>query len=499
MVAKYLLGAAGFVLCVGAMAFGCAKGTVDFGDVGATSAGGAGVTIGSGGTGGNGSGGAGGAGGKMTFPCGVDCTKIKTPACSVASCNEKTSQCVVTPAKSGAPCDDGKFCTIQDTCDEAGICVGGPENSCAMTAPECSKTVCNEETKSCTTEPLDQGTFCTPTDLCQTNGQCSFGQCIGKYNDCLFAPVPDQCHVAKCNPDDGMCVPVPGNDGKGCTDQAELCITGKTCSNGVCIGGKPKDCSQFTKGCFDGKCNANTGQCYADPIPQGQNCAEATDGCNQGKCDAMGKCAANAINEGGACDDGLSCTSGTTCTKGACIGGSSNVTIYFNDEFASNAKGWTLGTEWQIGGAKAAGCPTLGPDPGFDHTVANQNNGVAGVVIGGCENPTIHPYYYLTSPAFDTSSAKALTFSYWRWLNSDYTPFMQNTAEVYDGSKWQIVFQTDSNATNDSAWVQQSFDVLKYKNSQMRVRFGYTIGSGGVYTVSQWNVDDVLVASGPCN
>ncbi len=499
MVAKYFLGAVGFTLCVGILAFGCAQGTVDFGDGSTVTTTGTSTTSSGHGGAGGGAGGAGGAGGMMTFPCGVDCTKIKTPACAVAACDEKTHQCQVNPAKSGTACDDGKFCTIQDTCDDMGQCVGGPPNTCAQTAPDCNQIACDEDSKSCTVQPMDNGAFCTPVDKCQTNGMCNFGQCIGQKNDCLFAPVPDQCHIAVCDPDDGQCKPVPGNDGQGCTDITDLCTVSKTCSNGVCIGGKPKDCTQFTKGCFDGKCNLNTGACYADPIPVGQNCAEATDGCNQGKCDAMGKCAPNAINEGQMCDDGLSCTSGTTCTKGACIGGSSSVNIYFFDDFTSNSKGWTLDTEWAIGGAKAATCPVLGPDPGSDHTVANQNNGVGGVVIGGCESPTIHGYYYMTSPAFDTSKANTLTLSYWRWLNSDYLPFMHNKTEVWDGSKWNIVFQTGSNATQDAAWVFQTFDVTAYKNTKMQVRFGYSIGSSGVYTVSQWNVDDVLVSSGPCN
>jgi hypothetical protein len=32
----------------------------------------------------------------------------------------------------------------------------------------------------------------------------------------------------------------------------------------------------------------------------------------------------------------------------------------------------------------------------------------------------------------------------------------------------------------------------------MRVRFGFDITSGGVYTIGSWNVDDVLVANQGC-
>src|SRR4051812_37657801 len=56
-------------------------------------------------------------------PCGVDCAKLETSKCTIAVCN--TGQvvgplniCVVIPAPKGTACDDGKFCTINDVCDD---------------------------------------------------------------------------------------------------------------------------------------------------------------------------------------------------------------------------------------------------------------------------------------------------------------------------------------------------------------------------------------------
>ncbi|MDJ0605221.1 S8 family peptidase, partial [Microcystis sp. M53602_WE12] len=44
-------------------------------------------------------------------------------------------------------------------------------------------------------------------------------------------------------------------------------------------------------------------------------------------------------------------------------------TTYFWDDFANNSKGWTLGTEWQIGAATASTGHVYGnPDPGTDNT-----------------------------------------------------------------------------------------------------------------------------------
>jgi hypothetical protein len=32
----------------------------------------------------------------------------------------------------------------------------------------------------------------------------------------------------------------------------------------------------------------------------------------------------------------------------------------------------------------------------------------------------------------------------------------------------------------------------------MKIRFGFDVGSSGVFTVSSWNVDDVVVANKVC-
>ncbi|MFM6606790.1 MAG: S8 family serine peptidase, partial [Dolichospermum sp.] len=92
-------------------------------------------------------------------------------------------------------------------------------------------------------------------------------------------------------------------------------------------------------------------------------------------------------------------------------------TTYFSDDFANNSKGWTLGTEWQIGAATASTGHVYGnPDPGTDNT-PTADNGVAGVVIGGNASTALHDFYYLTSPVINTSTANQLFFEFARWLN----------------------------------------------------------------------------------
>ena len=187
-------------------------------------------------TGGGGAGGSGGGG----LPCGIDCSSIQTDACHEAVCNEVTAQCEVVNRAVGTPCDDGLFCTIDDACDAAGLCVGGGENDCGMAPGDCDAVTCDETAKTCSLSQLSNGTACTNSqDLCQLDGACQNGLCVGTPKDCFFQPVPDECHVSECNPTSGMCEPVPGNEGAPCTDLNDLCTTNNTCTGGVCGGGAP--------------------------------------------------------------------------------------------------------------------------------------------------------------------------------------------------------------------------------------------------------------------
>jgi subtilisin family serine protease len=167
-------------------------------------------------------------------------------------------------------------------------------------------------------------------------------------------------------------------------------------------------------------------------------------------------------------------------------------TTFFSDDFATNTKGWALGTEWQIGSATVSTGQIYGnPDPGVDYTPTT-DNGVAGVVIGGNASTALHDFYYFTSPIINTSTANNLFFEYARWLNSDYTPFIQNTVDVFNGSSWVNLWSSGgSPGITDNAWTPQKFDISTYKSASTQIRFGFNVGSDGAYTVSSWNIDDV--------
>ena len=110
---------------------------------------------------------------------------------------------------------------------------------------------------------------------------------------------------------------------------------------------------------------------------------------------------------------------------------------------------------------------------------------------------------------------------FWRFLNSDYASYMTNKVQVStnNGASWSdLPYGTtgSSPGVRDAAWANHGvgagspanptnqdqyptqFDLTAYKSATMKVRFGYNIGSAGVYTIGSWSVDDVLVASAIC-
>jgi hypothetical protein len=108
------------------------------------------------------------------------------------------------------------------------------------------------------------------------------------------------------------------------------------------------------------------------------------------------------VDDGTDCDDGSPCTQLSTCSAGMC----GSLAPLLTEDFADNAAMWTLGTHWAIGPTAAENSCLIGQDPATDHSPTN-DNGVAGVLLGGCTPDEPHDFYCLTSPAIDTSMAPA--------------------------------------------------------------------------------------------
>ncbi len=180
-------------------------------------------------------------------------------------------------------------------------------------------------------------------------------------------------------------------------------------------------------------------------------------------------------------------------------------TTYFNETFADNAQGWTLGPEWQIGPAAPSFCSNggvTGDDPAVDHT-ATADNGVAGVIIGGCYSTQLHADRCITSPTIDLSSAAGtVLLSFWRHLHTDYPRFISSHADVSlnDGATWVPFYSVPQGQfVNDPAWTFQSIDVTAFKSATFRVRFCYSAESQGIFPGGGWSVDDVELTDALCN
>ncbi len=209
------------------------------------------------------------------------------PANPCEVCNSALSQSAWSNAAVGTSCDDGAFCTVNDSCDGAGACNGGTARDCSSAASECyTSTACNEFSDTCIpTVPVADGTACGG-DACTVAGMCQGGTCSGMTLDC--SNLDTACMVGVCNPGNGLCEAQARPDGTTCDDM-DACTETTTCTAGTCGGGSAVVCND------DNTCTVDT-------------------------CDTATGCVFTAEPDNTACDDGTVCTENDTCTGGTCSG-----------------------------------------------------------------------------------------------------------------------------------------------------------------------------------
>jgi hypothetical protein len=413
--------------------------------------------------------------------CGIGACQVMAPSCV----NGQVGAC--TPGLPQPEVCDGVDNDCNGVTDEAdpnvgaacasaglGLCEPGTL-SCEAGALVCNSSagpvpeVCNGLDDDCDGQ-VDENL--APGGQCITglNGVCAFGENSCGANGPVCTPVnqpsPEICDFLD-------------NDCNGLTDEFNP-EGGQPCNTGL-----PGACGQGITNCVLGVL-----ECDATNNGSPETCNGVDDDCD------------GTVDDGDP-GGGVACGCGgtTTCNNGAieCVQGV--VTTYFSESFANNSQGWTLGSEWQIGPAVAGPAGNCA-DPGTDAT-PTADNGVAGVVIGGCStssvSKTLHGHYYLTSPVINTAAVPGpLYLSFKRWLLSDYTPYMQNVIEVYNGSSWVAVWTSSSTGIYDASWQTINHDLTAYKNANMQIRFGFSIGSSGVFSVGSWSIDDVTLSNALC-
>ncbi len=280
--------------------------------------------------------------------------------CNTGVCDENADACVPSPSNEGGTCSDGLFCTVGETCT-AGVCGGGTARDCSGSSDQCNTGTCNETSDACEAVPSNEGGTCSDGLFCTVGDVCTAGICAGTARDC--SAQTDQCNTGTCNEGSDACEAVPSNQGGTCSDGL-FCTVGETCNAGACGGGTPRDCSAYTDQCNVGTCDEGSDSC--GPVP---------------------------VTDGTSCQDGLFCTSGDTCQAGLCTAGgprncsaSSDVTVDF--ESPTYSPGPIGG---QDGWVSANACAT------YDHQVdssfgtagfGSQSLRISNAVTSGCFDGT---------------------------------------------------------------------------------------------------------------
>ena len=158
-----------------------------------------------------------------------DCSDGK--ACTSDDCDAVTATCSHKPLAAGAKCNDDSYCTLSDSCDEAGKCTGKPlpcndHNGC--TADNCDpKTGACTFTEIKAGQPCDDENECTTGDTCNTQLQCQ----PGTLKNCDDG---NKCSKDGCDPQTGKCTV---ENAPGDCDDGSICTISEHCIGGVCAPG----------------------------------------------------------------------------------------------------------------------------------------------------------------------------------------------------------------------------------------------------------------------
>ncbi len=449
---------------------------------------------------------------------GPECTDASScdddDACTDDACNG--GKCEHTPVV----VDDNDACT-DDACDPASgvthtavaiddndVCT---DDSCDSAVGPIHMPIAIDDMDACTDDLCDPqaGESHPPVDIDDLDA-CTADSCdvlLGVAHDAIDPDDANACTADSCDPAVGV-----QNTAIDPDDQ-DLC-TADSCDVVMGVINMPIDLND-NDGCTVDTCDAMTGIAHT-PVDINDNNACTSDACNPA--DGVISHVPVAITDNNACtSDACDMVTGVIshtpippvadanpCTLEICNPATGatdhpgSVTL-FSDDFKDNSKGWILGTEWAIGPALGSTGGSIGGDPATDHT-ATADNGVAGVVIGGNAGTGLHGFYYLESPPFNAVIGNgSIVVSFYRWLVSDYDPFMHNTVDVWNGNAWVNLYTSgiypsvDDTPPSGGGWTLVSYDATAQANPAMKIRFGFDITQSGVYSAPSWSLDDVLV------
>lgn len=230
-------------------------------------------------------------------------------------------------------CNDGNACTVNDFCNNVGLCVGAtavcddgnacttdtcnPASGCVFTGKACDDgDPCTDDTcdkaKGCVSTPktCDDGESCTK-DICGAGGVCAHVATVGTCDDNNACTVNDACTAA------GTCAGTL----KSCDDQNPC--TDDFCLAGACVHGINSAACDDNNACTE-KDSCKAGTCAGTP----KTCDDG-DLCTIDACDKVKGCTTSAVQ----CNDNINCTLDTCDSKtGIC---------QFTEVICNDNKAWT--------------------------------------------------------------------------------------------------------------------------------------------------------------
>ncbi|NPC70084.1 hypothetical protein HPP05_10045 [Corallococcus exiguus] len=273
---------------------------------------------------------------------GVTCTSPSGP-CYEATGTCSNGVCGYTPKAVGASCDDGNACTGADACDGAGVCAGSatrcesPPGQCYESSGTCSNGTCSYTYKAAG-ESCDDGDACTLGETC--NGT---GGCMGTPVSCNSPPGP--CHETAGTCNAGACAYTPKAAGIACND-GNAGTVNDTCNGAGACTGVPA-CTTPPNACLDSPGTYSNGACTYPTKAAGTLCDDGNACTTSDVCDGTGTCggtvlscntppgqcyqAAGTCSNGicsyapkatsTSCDDSDACTTGDVCDSAGTCGG----------------------------------------------------------------------------------------------------------------------------------------------------------------------------------
>jgi serine protease AprX len=149
--------------------------------------------------------------------------------------------------------------------------------------------------------------------------------------------------------------------------------------------------------------------------------------------------------------------------------------------------GWATDGDW------AFGVPVAGGSHAGDPVAARSGDYIYGYELGGDYRNQLSPQYLTTTP-IDCSAVSNAALRFWRWLGVEHMD-VASVAVSADGLSWtELWHNSPTDSLNDTAWVQQAYDISAVADGAATVYLRWQMGpTDNTVTFPGWSIDDVEI------